>query len=65
MTGKDALRSFITGEQKYLWSEGVELMEKSIEAKGNPPNIATDVRLLKELLRGYRWALDRGFVGER
>ena len=70
MTGKDALRGFISGEHKHIPSEGVALMSKSIEeAKDergqDPVNIAVDIRLLKQLLLGYEWAVVRGYVGER
>lgn len=61
---KQHLRSFIMGETKYLPTEALELMEQSIEARGNPPNIATDIRILKQLLMGYRWALQRGYQGD-
>lgn len=58
------IRNFIMGSSKYIWTEGLEVLEKSIENAGNPPNIATDVRLLKELIRGYRKAVQSGYVGD-
>ena len=58
------IRNFIMGTEKYVWSEGLEIIEKSIEHAGNPPNISTDIRLLKEFMRGYRWALQRGYIGD-
>jgi hypothetical protein len=69
MKGKDALRGFLGGQERHIWTEGVKLMLDSVEdakdAKGEKPaNIAVDTRLLKELLRGYKHAVERGYNGD-
>lgn len=60
---KTGLRQFITGESKYMTTEALDLLEDSIEEAGRPQNIATNVVILTELLRGYRHAVQRGYDG--
>ena len=61
---KTGLRQFIMGESKYLTTEALDLLEDSIEEAGRPPNIATNVAILTELLRGYRHSVQRGYIGD-
>ena len=64
MIGKEKLRDFVMGQSKHLWTETIDLMGTSIDTAGDTKNIATDTRVLKELLHGYKWALQQGYQGD-
>jgi hypothetical protein len=51
-----------------LTPEGFALMERSVEKEcaGMPDNVGVSVALwrLRELMKGYRYALDNGYKGQ-